>query len=89
MLFVALLAFEGTLDWFSEGPPDGPYESYYENGQLWEKGTHKDGKRDGPWEEYWEDGELTEKGIYKDNEKCGKWIEVYRLHRPHYTYDPC
>jgi len=26
------------------GPPDGPYETYYENGQLREKGTYEDGE---------------------------------------------
>ena len=26
-----------------EGPPDGPYEDYHDNGQLFQKGTYKDG----------------------------------------------
>ena len=39
----------GSLYWFGGGPPDGPYESYYENGQLWEKGTFKDGEMCGEW----------------------------------------
>ena len=32
------------------GPPDGPYENYYENGQLQEKGTYAAGELDGPGE---------------------------------------
>jgi len=38
LLFVLALIAVGC------GPPDGPYETYYENGQLREKGTYKDGE---------------------------------------------
>ena len=31
------------------GPPDGPYEEYYDNGQLRIKGTYKDGEKCGEW----------------------------------------
>ena len=27
------------------GPPDGPFETYYEGGQLVVRGTYKDGER--------------------------------------------
>ncbi len=33
------------------GPPDGPFETYYEGGQLAEKGTYKDGEKCGEWVE--------------------------------------
>ena len=57
LLFVALIAVGASLvDWFSEGPPDGPYESYFENGQLEQKGTYKDGLRCGEW---FEEGETV------------------------------
>jgi len=29
---------------------DGPFERYYENGQLWEKGTYVAGELDGLYE---------------------------------------
>ncbi len=35
---------------FWSGPPDGPYELYHDNGQLWRKSTHVDGELDGPAE---------------------------------------
>ena len=35
------------------GPPDGPYELYYENGQLEGKGTFNRGELDGPHEYYY------------------------------------
>ena len=48
------------------GPPDGPFETYYANGQLAEKGTYKDGVVDGqiffPVVRYHENGQLREKG---------------------------
>ena len=32
------------------GPPDGPYEEYYDNGQLLLKTTYKDGELNGLYE---------------------------------------
>ena len=50
------------------GPPDGPFETYYEGGQLAEKGTYKDGVVDGqiffPVVRYHENGQVREKGTY-------------------------
>ena len=44
---------------------EGPYEEYYENGQLKTKGTIRDGEVEGRWEEYYEDGQLMTKRTYK------------------------
>jgi hypothetical protein len=68
-----------------DGEWDGPYESFYENGQLRRKLIYKDGEVDGPYEEYDRDGQLEEKGTFKDNEKCGEWFEEGET----VTYDPC
>ena len=57
------------------GPPDGPYETYHENGQLKSKGTLRDGKEEGTIEYYHDNGQLRMKGTMKDNEKCGEWFE--------------
>jgi len=46
---IGVVLVTGSLYWFGGGPPDGPYESYYENGQLQVKGTYKDGERCGEW----------------------------------------
>ena len=65
---------------------DGPYESYYLDGQLWYKRTYKDGELDGPYEGYYGDGRLSEKGgTYKDGKECGEWFEMDKT----VTYDPC
>jgi antitoxin component YwqK of YwqJK toxin-antitoxin module len=52
----------GFLSDFLFGKKDGPFESYYKNGQLEEKGTYKDGEWDGLWEEYYKNGQLKGKG---------------------------
>ena len=68
------------------GPPDGPYEEYYETGQLREQTTYKDGERDGPYEFYYDNGQWGLKGTYKDNERCGEWLLE---EGETYTYDSC
>ena len=50
LLFVLALIAVGC------GPPDGPYETYHDNGQLREKGTYKDWEKCGEWIE---DGETV------------------------------
>ena len=41
---------------------DGPYEDYYENGQLKEKSTFVAGEVNGPFESYYENGQLELRG---------------------------
>ena len=53
------------------GPPDGPFETYYEGGQLVVRGTYKDGEIDGPLEIYLDNGRLWEKTTYKDGVQDG------------------
>jgi len=60
------------MGWFSklfpkkDQEPDGPFETYHENGQLWMRGTSKDGKLVGPFEVYHENGQLKSKGTFHD-----------------------
>ncbi|MBT6768730.1 MAG: toxin-antitoxin system YwqK family antitoxin [Opitutales bacterium] len=58
---------------FEDGKKDGPYETYYENGQLKSKGSHKDGEQDGLWEWYNENGQIELKGSFKDGKREGPW----------------
>ena len=60
---------------YKDGRYEGPYETYYDNGQLLEKGTLKDGGWDGDYESYSRGGGLLKKGVYIDGEECGKWIK--------------
>ena len=50
---------------------DGPYEYYYDNGQLESKTTYKNGELDGPVEEYHDNGQLESKTTYKNGELDG------------------
>jgi antitoxin component YwqK of YwqJK toxin-antitoxin module len=43
---------------YKDGKRDGPWERYYENGQLEKKGSYKDGELDGLYERYYENGQL-------------------------------
>ena len=51
----------------SDKPFHGTAIDYYEEGQLRERGTYKDGKQHGPWEAYHPNGQLEEKGTYKED----------------------
>ena len=66
--------FTGTVTGKSKGKIkkgklDGPWVTYYDNGQLWSKGTYTDGKTDGPFVGYYENGQLDYKGTYKNGKK--------------------
>ena len=66
-------------------PPDGPYENYYDNGQLQSKGTYVSGNRDGPYERFYESGQLRAKGTMNMGGRCGEWIDDGAT----VTYPPC
>ena len=59
---------------FKDGKRDGPWVSYYYNGQLKWKGNYKDGKVDGPFVSYWDNGKLQSQGTSKDGEMEGPWV---------------
>ena len=48
---VGVVLVVGSFYWFRGPPSDGPYEIYHDNGQLWVKGTYKDGEECGEWVE--------------------------------------
>ena len=45
--------------------------TYYENGQLRERGNYKDGEGEGEWIVYDENGQIADISIYID----GEWVE--------------
>ena len=49
---------------------NSPYESYYESGQLKEKGYMVRGQ----WKEYYENGKLKEEGNHNHGGKDGEWL---------------
>ena len=60
-----------------DGLLSGPYEAYYENGQLHQKATYANGERDGPYEAYRENGQLMRKGSHSKGELDGPYEEYY------------
>jgi len=57
---------------------DNPQVSYYDNGQLLEKGIRKNGKKEGYWVRYYDNGQLLFKGTYKKGKRDGPWISHNR-----------
>ena len=55
----------------------GPYEHYYENGQLKFKGNYKNEKLDGPSEYFHENGKLRTTMNYKDGKSDGPFEDYY------------
>lgn len=47
---------------------------YYDNGQVSQEGTYKNGKPHGTWVAYNEDGTRQSVGEYTDGKKTGKWL---------------
>jgi antitoxin component YwqK of YwqJK toxin-antitoxin module len=51
---------------------EGPYEAYYESGDLYEKGTYRSGAFDGP-REWYLDGRLIERVTYQHGRISGAY----------------
>ena len=72
--------FTGELD---EGPSlgrmkggkqQGPWVTYYENGQLWFRRNYENGELEGPWVWYYETGQLLEEGKHKNGKREGSFV---------------
>ena len=54
---------------FKQGRKNGPFEEFYENGQLRLKGNYNNGKHHGLWEAHHENGKLKYSGYFKGGRK--------------------
>jgi antitoxin component YwqK of YwqJK toxin-antitoxin module len=59
-----------------DGKNTGIWEEYRDNGNLYSKGSYKNGEMDGIWEEYWSNGQLESKGLYKNGKRDGIWVTM-------------
>jgi antitoxin component YwqK of YwqJK toxin-antitoxin module len=66
---------EGYLN---EGKWNGPYKSYYNTGQLEQRGSYHNAKKEGPWKSFRTDGNIISEGYYKNGQKEGTW-KFYHL----------
>lgn len=57
---------------------NGPYETYYNNGQLKTTGNYKNGERDGLWQNYYENGVLESQVTFTEGKMVGV-LETYHL----------
>ena len=55
------------------GKKEGIWEDYYDDGQIYSKGSYVNDIKDGYWEYYWSNGSLCHKGNYKNDVKEGYW----------------
>lgn len=63
---------------YENGIKRGPYEVYYENGQLRERGSfNESGEMQGPYESYHENGQLRVRGTYVAGQRDGPWETFY------------
>jgi len=51
--------------------------SWYDNGQIHEKGEFCNGKREGEWMQWYEKGQIREKGNYHEGKLEGNWTSWY------------
>jgi hypothetical protein len=59
-----------------DGKKTGIWEEYWNNGNLYSKGSYKNGIKEGYWE-YYKDGQLDSKGSFKNGEWDGIWECYY------------
>ena len=67
--------YRGTM---AQGEWNGPYTSYFANGQVREQGSYAQGKRTGPWKTFYADGKPSTEQTYDAQGK---------LHGPYRDYD--
>lgn len=56
---------------YKDGQKDGPFKSYFENGQPEFEITYKDGKLNGPFKNYYNNGQPEFEMTYKDGQRDG------------------
>ena len=61
-----------------KGIREGTWVTYYDNGQLWDKGEYTNGIREGTWVRYHDNGQLMMKGDYKNGKREGTWVDYNR-----------
>jgi antitoxin component YwqK of YwqJK toxin-antitoxin module len=51
---------KSSYQYSDQGELNGPYEIYYSSGQMWEKGSYKNGKKDGRLQKWYTNGQEAE-----------------------------
>lgn len=75
-----LYASDGSKEieeWYEMGIYEGPYRTFYPNGQIRLEGRYESGSMEGEWLKYYESGKLMEKVVMHENEENGPFIEYW------------
>ena len=59
---------------FENGLREGPYEIYYDSGQLLIEVTYEDGLLEGKWTHYYPDGNIHHHGTFVKGERHGEFF---------------
>ena len=70
-------------EYLSPNLANGQYEIYYDNGQLEERKTFRDGELEGLGEIYYKNGQLSYKMTYKDGKLDGTSLGYYENGKLH------
>ncbi len=62
---------------YNHGIYEGPYFSYYANGQVKVEGNYENGTMEGIWKKYYESGQLMETVSMHHNEENGPFVEYW------------
>ncbi|WP_405200289.1 toxin-antitoxin system YwqK family antitoxin [Christiangramia sp. LLG6405-1] len=82
-ILVAAILATGTVAMAQDNDPKPAFEKqgelikgifYYEDGNIKQEGTYKDGRLHGEWISYNKDGEKTAIANYENGQKDGKWF---------------
>ncbi len=57
--------------------PDGPYQEFYDSGELKKEGQYKNNKKNGVFKEYFKSGQLKLTGFYSNGNKVRNWQGYY------------
>ena len=64
----------GEMGKYVNGKKEGLWKSWYENGQLKNKGNWKNDRRDGQRIEYYKNSQVKEEVFHRNGIPTGKWV---------------
>ncbi|NRD23358.1 hypothetical protein HNV10_08910 [Winogradskyella litoriviva] len=78
MKYLSIIIFLFSLQLsIAQDLPDGPYQEYYETGELKTKGQYKNNKRIGTWKEYYKNGQTSKEYSFTDGKYNDESISYY------------
>lgn len=77
--FLVIILFLFTLQFnFAQDQPNGPYQEFYDSGELKKEGHYKNNKRVGNWKRYYKNGQISKDYSYTDGKYNLEAISYYK-----------